>query len=80
MPPFLYPPPATALLSFTDLCVDPSSKHTVILADATQARSRLRNALKDVEARSGGGGGNASGDWLLVLDVSRMPRTLMVEC
>ncbi|KAI5451402.1 hypothetical protein NCC49_001709 [Naganishia albida] len=68
MPPFLYPPPATALLSFTDLCVDPSSKHTVILADATQARSRLRNALKDVEARSGGGGGNASGDWLLVLD------------
>jgi hypothetical protein len=64
MPPYVYPVPLTALLSFTDLCVDPSAAHTVILADATHARSRLRNALKDVEARNG--------DWLVVLDVSRL--------
>jgi hypothetical protein len=35
----------------------------VILADATQARSKFRNALKDVEARNA--------DWLIVLDVSK---------
>jgi hypothetical protein len=61
MPPYIYPAPATALLSFSDLCVDPSSSNTVILADATQARSRFRNALKDVEAKNA--------DWLIVLDV-----------
>lgn len=61
MPPYVYPASATALLSFSDLCVDPSSSNTVILADATQARSKFRNALKDVEARNA--------DWLIVLDV-----------
>ncbi|KAJ9100228.1 hypothetical protein QFC20_005505 [Naganishia adeliensis] len=60
MPPYVYPAPATALLSFSDLCVDPSSSNTVILADATQARSKFRNALKDVEAKNA--------DWLIVLD------------
>lgn len=64
MPPYVYPASATALLSFSDLCVDPSSTNTVILADATQARSKFRNALKDVEAKNA--------DWLIVLDVSRM--------
>ncbi|KAJ9121671.1 hypothetical protein QFC22_002291 [Naganishia vaughanmartiniae] len=60
MPPYLFPAPATVLLSFLDLCVDPSSTNTVILADATQARSKLRNSLKDIEAKNA--------DWLVVLD------------
>ncbi|KAJ9096580.1 hypothetical protein QFC19_007112 [Naganishia cerealis] len=60
MPPYVFPAPATTLLSFSELCVDPSSTNTVILADATQARSKLRNALKDVEAKNA--------DWLIVLD------------
>lgn len=62
MPPYVFPAPATVLLPFTELCVDPSSTNTVILADATQARSKLRNSLKDIEAKNA--------DWLVVLDVS----------
>jgi hypothetical protein len=64
MPPFLYPPYATVLLSFSELLLDPTSSHTIALADATEARSNLRNALKDVA-------GGAS-EWLPVVDVSCM--------
>lgn len=63
MPPFLYSPPATSLLSYSDICLDPSSSYAVVLSDATEARARLRDALKQAQ-------GNDA-DWLAVLDVRR---------
>jgi hypothetical protein len=52
MPPYLYPLPTTALLTFSSILLDPSSSHTTSLADATAARTQLFLALK----------GNAAGD------------------
>jgi hypothetical protein len=71
MPPFVYPPFATTLLSFSELFIDPTSSHTVALADATEARSNLRNALKDAA--------NGVAEWLPVVDVGLLPDTLS-EC
>ncbi len=68
MPPFLYPPLATALLSYSDLLLDHGGTHSIALSDATEARSTLRNALKEVAI--------GATEWLPVVDVSlsmRMP-------
>lgn len=46
MPPLLFPLPMTALLTFSQIFIDPSSSHTTILADATDARTKLQIALK----------------------------------
>lgn len=70
MPPFLYPPLGTSLLSFSDLCLDPTSSFTVTLSDATEARARLREALKMSSGKGQGGGGPEGADWMAVVDVS----------
>lgn len=71
MPPYLYPPLATSLLSYSDICLDPTSSYAIVLSDATEARARLRDALKQAQ-------GNDA-DWLAVLDVSLSDENYVVR-
>lgn len=48
MPSYVYPLPTTSLITFSNVFIDPTSKHTTDLADATSARTRLHLALKAI--------------------------------
>jgi hypothetical protein len=50
---YQYELPTTGAISFTEICVDKSSKYTTHLATATSARARLRTALKECKHTDG---------------------------
>jgi len=57
MPPYVFPPTQTSLISFSSLFTDPtpSRSHAVHLIDTTEQRSRFRNALKEYSDTKGDG-------------------------
>ena len=57
MPPYIFPPTQTSLISFSSLFTDPtpSRSYAVHLIDTTEQRSRFRNALKEYNENKGDG-------------------------